>query len=542
MFLAKTKKVYGGRLRTYSYIVENYREGKKIKRRIIASLGELSEREIDNLMRGLNSLKSKPSLFGPLSVSHEDVFSYGDIFLIHEIWNKIGIGEIIKRSLEGCKVEFDLISSAFLMVANRCIAPLSKLKVWKWQQKVWLKGLSNIDYHKILRTLSHLESFRDRIEVELFKKQIDLFHQKVDLVFYDITSSYFEGMGPEIAKKGHSSDKRADCNQILLALAITKDGIPIGHEVYAGNKKHSRTVIELVNRLKKRFKIDKCIIVGDRGMVSPENIEEIKNSGYDYIFALRKRRLNEVKEIMERKSSKYHKITEREGDKEVIKLYYLEVKRKGIRYLICHNSVIAEKDKERLKVRKKEKEDKIRMIFKSYKDPGVIIKHIARIPDIDRYFKYKLKGKQVVYEENRESLDYENLIAGKWVLKTEDFTFSGEEIIRAYKNLSEIENAFRTIKSFLDLRPMYHRDEDRIKGHVFICVLAYYIQKVIGKILGDKGLKISGLDAIDKLREVKLIKSKINGRIIFQAVKLRKEQQVILKALDISHIPLTYLS
>lgn len=113
------------------------------------------------------------------------------------------------------------------------------------------------------------------------------------------------------------------------------------------------------------------------------------------------------------------------------------------------------------------------MILEHYRDPGVIIKHIAKIPDVERYFKYRLKRGKVICEEHKESLDYERLIAGKWVLKIEDFSLSTLELIEAYKNLSEVERSFRTIKNFLDLRPIYYRDERRVKGHVFMRMHSY---------------------------------------------------------------------
>jgi transposase len=162
------------------------------------------------------------------------------------------------------------------------------------------------------------------------------------------------------------------------------------------------------------------------------------------------------------------------------------------------------------------------MILEHYRDPGVIIKHIAKIPDVERYLPYRLKRGKVICEEHKESLDYERLIAGKWILKTEDFSLSTLELIEAYKNLSEVERAFRTIKSFLDLRPIYHRDERRVKGHVFICVRAYYLQKVTEKLLTGAGLELGGLKTIEKLSEIKLIKSKLNGKRILQAIQLKK--------------------
>ena len=496
-----------------------------------------------HLIRGLSSLKEEPYTFGSLNLTHEEVLCYGDLFLISFMWDFLGMEKIIGKALGGSKVEFDVGEAALLMVANRCIDPESKLKVWEWQERIWLEGLERLDYHKILRALEHLEKIKDEVEEGLFQTQLSLFTQRVDLVFYDVTSSYFEGNDPSIAKKGHSSDKRPDCpmdpadNQILLALALTKEGIPIGHEVYEGNRKDSTTVIGLVEKLKSRFCIERCIFVGDGGMVSPQNIEKLKELNYDYIFALRKRRLKEKKKLLGVDLKGYEKIVEKRKGEERIKLWYKEIVKDGRRYIVCYNPGMAEQDRERLELRKGEKETQIRMILEHHRDAGVIIKHIAKITDVDRYFKYRLKKGRVVWEEHKESLDYERLIAGKWILKTEDFSLSTLELIETYKNLSEVERAFRTMKSFLDLRPIYHRDERRVKGHVFICVLAYYLQKVTEKLLTDAGLELSGLGAIEKLSEIKLIKSRLNGKRILQATPPKKEHKAILTALGISYIP-----
>ena len=190
---------------------------------------------------------------------------------------------------------------------------------------------------------------------------------------------------------------------------------------------------------------------------------------YDYIFVLRKRRLNEVKELLGADLRGYEKMVEKRKGEERIKLWYKEIVKDKRRYILCHNPEIAEQDRERLEKRKVEKENQIRMILEHYRDPGVIIKHIAKIPDVDRYFKYGLKRGRVIWEEHKESLDYESLIAGKWVFlpeadppmagKTEDFSLPTLELIEAYllmhshKNLSlagqaEVERAFRTIKRF----------------------------------------------------------------------------------------------
>ncbi|MFQ5604606.1 MAG: IS1634 family transposase [bacterium] len=176
---------------------------------------------------------------------------------------------------------------------------MSKLALSEWQKTVYFEGQKSFDYHQILRPLDYLEKIRDELEGVLFEKQLDLFHQSVDLVFFDVTSTYFEGEGPEMAERGHSRDGKPENNQIILALAITKSGLTIGHEIYERGRKDSQTVVEMLQRLKSRFQIDQCIFVGDRGMVSADNIAELERMNYEYIFALRKRRLRESAEVLE---------------------------------------------------------------------------------------------------------------------------------------------------------------------------------------------------------------------------------------------------
>lgn len=533
MFIKVIKRRKDRNVYKYAQIVEGYREKGKVKHKVIAYLGRLTDKEIDSLIKGLNKLKAKPYSLKPLDLKHRRIYSYGDLFLLSNLWKRLKIDKIIEKALKTFKVEFNVATSAFLMIANRCIDPDSKLGVFEWQNRIYLEDMEKMDYHKLLRTLDYLEKIKDEVEEKLFLRHLNLFNQKIDIVFYDITSSYFEGRGPKIAKRGYSSDKRPDRPQILLALAITKDGIPIGHEVYEGNKKHSKTVIDVVDRLKERFGIEKIIFVADRGMVSKENIDYIKGLEYDYIFSLRKRRLLEVKDLMEQDFKGYEVIKEQNK----VKLYFKEVLRGNIRYFICHNPQIAEEDLKRLEERQEKKKEEIEKIFKNYKDPGVIIKHIARISDVDRYFRYRIRKGKVEYEGNEESMRYEKVIAGKWVLKTENKEMSGREVIEAYKNLQEIERAFRTIKSFLDIRPMYHKDDKRIKGHVFICVLGYYIQKVIEKMLRISGLEMGGLKMIEKMGEIKMIESEVRRCKILQSIELRKEHKEILSALGIPRLP-----
>ncbi len=537
MFIKKSYSTKAKNKNPYYQIVQSYRECGKVKHRVLANLGPLSDKDIDRLVESLNRLKRNPYTLDKLTLEHKNQFRYGDCYLVTTLWHRLGIGQTISRLLKDKKVEFDVAVCAQLMVLNRCIDPLSKLALHHWQRTIYFDGQKPFDYHQILRTLDYLEQLRDEMEVELFRRQIDLFRQSVDLVFFDVTSTYFEGDGPEMAEPGLSRDGKPENNQIILALAITKAGLPIGHEIYEGGRKDSKTVVDIVDRLKARFHIDTCIFVGDRGMVSADNIRHLEEKQYQYIFALRKRRLRESREVMESDLSRYQQVSFQTTAKESTTLYCLEVTQEDVRYVVCHNPVVAEAELARLEDALSKKRAQIQQILSGRRSPEDQLKAISRIYDINRYFRYGLRDDQVWYERNAESLAQEQLIAGKFVLKTSNRSLSTREVIEAYRNLSEIERAFRTIKSFVELRPMYHRDEQRIRGHVFVCVLAYYIQKALDLELNKSGSPYSALKAIEELGQIRLIENHLANRQFYQAIKPEEEQKKILKALKIEPIP-----
>lgn len=528
-------------------IAESYREKGKVKQRVIANLGQLNNKTIDSLIRAFHKLREQPYLPDELPnlIKHYKVFSYGDVFVINELWKRLDADKIINNLIkkEKIKIEFNLAKTTLLLIINRLLDPMSKLKLFKKGQKdIYLKELSNdnFDYPEILRTLEYLEKFKNQIEEKLFYKQMDLFNFKVDLVFYDLTSSYFEGAGPEMAEIGFSKDEKRGTKQILLALAVTKEGLPIGHEVYEGNKSEKTTVIQMVQKLKKRFQIDKCIFIGDRGMVSSDNIQKLEELNYEYIFAVKKRRLIESAEVIEKDLNKYQTIIQNNKEKVIIKLRYFE-KNKGnnLRYVICHNDQIALKQEEKINLEIKEIEEKIKRILEKFKTSNVIFKKIIKIYGIDRYFDYELKNNKFIYQKNENKIAFEKLIAGKFILKTNNQTLNSKEIIEAYKNLCLVEDAFKEIKSFLKIRPMYHHKNERIKGHVFICVLAYLIEKIIEQYF--KGTKMNARNVLEKLSQIKLIESKINGIKILKSVELNQDAKNILSRLKIPKIP-TFLA
>jgi transposase len=365
-------------------------------------------------------------------------------------------------------------------------------------------NIKDLDYQKLLRSLGYLYHIKDNIEVDLFQAQKNLFNLKVDIIFYDVTSTYFEGSGPTYALNGYSRDRRPECPQILLALAVTQEGLPIGHETYAGNISDKTTVISLIEKLKGRFDIKRCIFVGDRGMVSLQNIAYLKEHGYEYIFAFR-----EVK--------------------------YLEYppEDEGSCYIVCHNEQMAIVERVKVDERIEKVRERIQEVLDEYKQPDTILKYVARIYLVDRFFKYGIQQGQFFYCLKQESVEFEKLIAGKYILKTENKTLTAPEIIQAYKNLMLVESSFKDIKGFIDIQPTYHRYEPYVKGHVFICVLAYLLQRVLERYLAQPNeLRITARRLLDALSEVKVVENELNGHLIGTITEQTKKVGAILKRLQ----------
>lgn len=545
MFLKTCITKRGDKTYRHYQIVKSYRDNGKTKHKVLANLGRLSQKSIDTLIRGLNRLKEKPLTLKEAELRSRKILSYGDVHVLINLWKRLGISQIITKHLKATsKVNFDVSSYALLMSLHRLIDPASKLALTEWFLRVDFPLIRNLDYQKLLRSLAYLYRIKDSVEADLFQAQKNLFNLKVDIVFYDITSTYFEGKGPSFADNGYSRDRRPDRPQILLALAVTQEGLPIGHETHAGNISDKTTVIELIKKLKTRFNIERCIFVGDRGMVSPQNIAYLKKHHYEYIFALKKRRLRETQEKFEPDLNKYKSLKTFSVDGAPQKLKYLELSEntEDVRYIVCHNEQIAIKDRIKVDERLQKMQDRIKEIIDEYKHPDTILKHVNKIYLVGRFFKYGIRQGHFFYRLKDKIVEFEKLIAGKYILKTDNQTLSAPEIIRSYKNLTLVEDAFKDIKSFIDIRPTYHRFEPHVKGHVFICVLAYLLQRVLERSFSrNSESKITAKRLLDALSEVKVVENELNGHLVGTIVSSTKEVQHILKKLHMSSFGKTTL-
>lgn len=548
MFLRVTSYIRNGKQYRYLRLVESYRDKGKIKQRIIATIGNLDtlgREKIDSLIDGLCKF-SKRKILSIKDLVSKKTLHYGSVLVIKKIWDKLKLDQIISSSLRGKNFEFEIEKAAFIMVANRLIKPQSKLSLTRWQKKIYLPKSpgSALKYQHFWRSLDYLAKVKGQIERALFYQLCDLFSLKLNLVFYDITSSYFEGNKCRLAKFGYSRDRRPDKRQILLGLLVTDKGIPIAHDVFEGNIADKTTLTDIVGKLKREFSIKRCIFVCDRGMVSPVNLSYLEKNLYQYIVALRKRRSKEIANLLRRVSDKnYQKISDN--------LKVLEVKIEQIKYLICHNPQKARDDKifrEALITKTKKALDALskRVKQKKLKRSKLIITRFSEIVskyNTKKFFLFSCEGdREFEYKLNDDVLKLEESLDGVYILKSNCLDLSATEIITAYKNLTEVEEAFREIKDFLRLRPIYHYSPDRVRAHIFVCVISYLIEKILLEHLAEKDFKLSARMALEILDDVRLIENQLGNDTIWSVTEIDKEQQTIFDSLGIRNIPRTILS
>jgi len=541
-------------------IVENYRKNGKTYQRVIANLGSIKtlKKDMDNVIKGLARICEREDL-NVENLKTKEAPRYADILLARHLWKELGLDKLINGYMSHTEAEMPVELISFLMVANRLIDPKSKLAVSSWyKEKVYLPELEDTDFapHEFYRSMDYLEKMKEDIEKDLYYEVCDLFTLKLNLVFYDTTSSYFEGEGPSLAKHGKSRDHRPDKRQIVIGLLVTDEGIPIAHKVFEGDKADKATVIDTINDLKKRFGLKRVIFVADRGMVSQANLDYIKEQGFSYIVTLKKRRLNEAKEAIEatfadleekRKNYEQEKKKGSEKEKEEEKkLVFSEYRAKdGPRCLVCLNPEKRKDDKiyrEKRIEKGKRNLEKIKRSVETgqLKNREKILKKATLALDKTnrKYFSYSSsKDGLFFYSLVKEVLQKEERLDGIFIIKSTAYDLSAEELIRQYKNLTGVEKAFKEIKDFLRLRPIRHHEDNRVRAHVFICVLSYLLEKILEKKMRQTHLMITAREALDRLDDIRVAKNEIAGKVFLCPVESQTRHKEVLSAVGIKNIP-----
>ncbi|MHB8917056.1 MAG: IS1634 family transposase [Desulfocucumaceae bacterium] len=483
-----------GSKRTYLYIVEGVREQGKIRQKIVANLGRIEDMESGDLDRLIESLakfsKKKWVQAEAAKLMVDYAREWGTDLIFRSIWEKLGLHAILERFLSKTEISTPLPEAIYAMVLNRISDPLSKLAVSEWVNTIHRPSFDSLQLHHFYRALDFLIENKSAIEVELYERTKDLFNLELDMVFWDTTSTYFEGNGPSgLAEYGHSKDHRSDRLQILVGILMTKEGIPVAHQVFPGNTADIDTFRAVIKDTRERFQLRRVIFVGDRGMVSPTLLDELDWDHIEYIVGVKMRKATAVKNVL--KTGGRYKVVRHN-------LKVKEVWYDADRYIVCYNPIQAEHDK-------RARENMVTKLEEQLKNAGV--KSLVGNRGYRRYLSIK---KDAVAGIDNNALKEEQKYDGKYVLRT-NCQLDTEEVVLAYKDLWRVERAFRDLKSTLDLRPVYHWKDNRVRGHVMVCFLALVLESALHRALCQSIGRVEYSYLIRDLKQLKAVSLTLEG-------------------------------
>ena len=480
----------------------------------------------------------------------ENAWPYGALYVLESLWQRLGLAEIIATQARKRRVEFSLERALFAMVANRSLAPCSKLYCQtQWlDQDIRIEGTRDLELQHLYRAMDFLEANKEEIERAIFFRVSNLLNLEVDLIFYDTTSLHFEideedeGVGEQDTvrgsrsagakeyaaprQRGHSKNGRTDAPQIVVGLAVTRDGLPVRHWVFPGNTVDVKTV-EQVKADLKGWSLGRCVFVGDAGMVSRANLRTLSLGGGKYIVCMPVQRGGEVAQEVLARAGRFQKIADNLRIKEVI----VGDGERRRRYVVCHNS------EEQARVRHhrakvlEELEAELASLAQA-KDGGAHSKRACSLRSSRRHGKYLRMLRSGHLRIDKGAIRLAEKHDGKFVVHSNDDTLSAEDLALGYKQLMRVEQAWRTLKSSIKLRPVYHWAPHRIHAHIALSILSLLLERVAERACGDTWRNIR-----DDLGQIKLARLSGPNGTIWQVTEPGTAARKRLKSMEIPNPP-----
>ena len=503
-----------GSLRQYLQLVETYREGKKVKQRILLSLGRVDDLrtsgELDRMADALVRLSEREKIVDlakELAATSNKVF--GPVAVFRHLWKKLGMPKAIADAVQKeTFFGYDVEAAVFRMVLGRLLNPKSKLMTHRWAETIFWDDGEVVDLQHYYRALGVLARNVGRIEENHYFHGRDLFTPAPDLLFFDTTSVYFEGEGPTggLGQYYYSKDNRPDRKQMIVGVVLTRDGIPLAHHVFPGNTPDATAFSVVIEEMRNRFRIMRVILVGDRGMFNATIIRRIEELKMEYIAGVKMRTVVDVKEIVLADRGPFETVSPNLSVKNVV------VGEK--RYVVCHNEEEAKRAKAVREAVVAELREKLS------NGPKRLIGNSA-------YRKYVAVEKEAI-RLDESKIASEAKYDGKYVLLT-NTALSAKETALAYKALWQVERAFREIKSTFEIQPVYLSREDHVRGHVAICFLAFCLQTAFRKATRDvKEIEGHSFESLlQSLKELRMVEFTAGGK----SYRVRMEPDKIATAI-----------
>lgn len=454
----------------------------------------------------------------------------GGAYVLRALWERLGLEKVLSRSLQGREFLAPVEWSLFAMVANRALAPDSKLGVEEWVRgEVALGNPQPLAVQHLYRAMDFLLEQEEAVQREVFFATADLLNLEVDLLFFDTTSTYVERDQEEpegLRRYGHSRDQRADLPQVVIGLAVTKEGIPVRCWTLPGNTPDLSTV-ERVKKDLGGWKLSRCIWVMDRGMNSEENRIMLQQAGGHYILGEKMRDAQAAHEEVLARGGRYQKVRDNLQVKEIL----VGTGERRRRFILVYNPEQAKKDKlTREKTLKRIEGELVALPAQKGQAHKKAVCALLSHRTMGRYLRQQKSGTLKI---DRAQVKAEERLDGKYLLSTSDDSLRPEDVALGYKQLLEVERAFRTLKTSLELRPLHHRRDDRIRAHVLLCFLALLLVRVAERQTGRTWDQIRAL-----LQRIHLGEFLSPEGRVRQRTELTLEQCNLFKSLNISPPPL----
>jgi len=507
MFLRFTSRTNAdGSVVRYVALAHNRRVDGRIKPDVLMNLGRADQVDVEGLRRLAASINRHfgdgevpgPGVDAGLAAGAApleviDARAVGSTWLLDGLWHRLEVGAAVRAATDARRFTTNMERVLFALVANRVVAPMSKLSAAEWVcEDAVIPGLSMMDEDQAYRAMDLLvdADTHARVQESVFFAVANLLNLEVDLLFFDTTSTYFERDEEEdgadaFRRFGHSKDHRPDLPQIVIGLAVTKEGIPVRCWCWPGNSNDQQVLAEVKDDMRD-WKLGRVITVVDRGFSSADNLAYLRRAGGHYIAGMRMRDGNPLVETVLSRQGRYQQVKDNLRVKEV------RLDEHDARFVICHNPEQAERDaaqradaitrihaelvriaEQRARDAKRPRGDKTRA-----RNEAAHLRAECALrdhPTLGRWLVQQPNGRLKV---NTAKVKAEARLDGKYLIATSDPHISAEDTALGYKNLLEAERGFRDLKSTLLLRPVFHRLEHRIRAHVLICWLALLLTRV----------------------------------------------------------------
>ncbi|MEO7769278.1 MAG: IS1634 family transposase [Ferruginibacter sp.] len=511
---------------TYLSICESYRdEAGRVQRRVLRHLGkadDYTDKSLERIGRQLMEIAKGPTP-EPENIQEISRHNYGFPLVIHQLLRFYDLDVLLRRLGRKHKLSFSLLENSLLMLCDRFNDPLSKLGSYNLQKEY--TGLSQgIELQHIYRTLDYLAINNELIQTHIYNRNRNLFNYELDVVFYDVTTFYFDS---EVEKEGalrqlgFGKDGKIGKTQILFSLLIDKNKVPIGFQIFKGDKYEGHTFEQAIDKLKAKYNIKRIIVVADSGMLNTDNLALFDKGGtaecFEYIVGDRLKSMSE--EAIEHLTdlTNYSTVIIKDSKGGDIPLQYCTYQYKD-RTVICTWSA------NRAKKDKAERESKIMKAQKMLKQPSNIEKKAKR------YF-LKCIGKKK-YELDQEKIDQQVRFDGFKAIATNVKDVTPQLALEKYKDLYKIEQCFRSFKSYFETRPMFHWTDTRIEGHIVLCYISFCILTFLQNKCGYSEQAIRRL-----LSKMELSKIVQDGEVLWLRSATSEETEHLLKTIKLKQLP-----